>query len=156
MEPDLDSVFDLLRGNRHCYLATSTLVGEPWVTPLRFEYDERCRIVWESARTAHHSELLRRNPRVAIVIPDTEARAGVYLEAIAMEVPPERLAQALALFKKGRGEESEAADRGVDDYRGDKVLRLYEATPLRLYGLVQTRTPDGYEIDERVPIGLPR
>ena len=145
---------DILRRNRFCVLATSTPDGIPWATPLFFNYSPDYTIVWESAWDAHHSKLLRQNPRAAIVVTDEDELMGLYFDCRAAEAEAEDIAVALDHLKHGPHRKTEHADRTPDDYVGDRPLRLYVARPVSTYVMTGNRLVDGYLIDERVPINL--
>jgi nitroimidazol reductase NimA-like FMN-containing flavoprotein (pyridoxamine 5'-phosphate oxidase superfamily) len=152
-----DAARELIRRNHFCVIATASQAGRPWISPVFFNYDAGYRLIWESARDALHSRLIAENPRAAIVISDLDAAAltsALYLDCRASEVPPESLAEALAIFLDGPHEKSEPVQRSVADYLGDKPLRLYQAIPERVYGIVQTETPEGYRIDQRMELTL--
>ena len=152
-----DEVEQILKDNYHCVLSCASSTGEPWVAPVFFNYDASLRIVWESARDARHAQLIAENPRVAIVIADLSHRGtprGVYIEGNGREVPHDGLPQALDLFV--RGPHTKHIQRDVTDYLGDKPLRLYEVVPERIFHLRQVTTPEGYVVDERVELPLPR
>lgn len=152
----IDEVLQLLERNVHCVIASASADGEPWASPVFFNYDPALRIVFESARDSRHAGLIADNPRVMIAVADLAHRGpprGVYLEALAREVPPEGLDKALDLFANGPHRKD--LKRTVADYLDDKPLRLYVAVPQRLYGLTQV-TVDGYEVDQRVEIPLPQ
>ena len=154
---DTQEARDLIRDTRFCVLSSATPDGQPWVSPLFYNYDDSYRLVFESARESRHAQLIAGNPRVAIVVARLMARGpivGVYFECEAREVPVEGLDEALAVFKHGPHQKQESQDRRVSDYLDDKPLRLYEAVPSRTYALNQVRTPEGYLIDERVEVRL--
>jgi nitroimidazol reductase NimA-like FMN-containing flavoprotein (pyridoxamine 5'-phosphate oxidase superfamily) len=144
---------DLLREVRYCVLASVTSSGQPWVTPLFYNYDESYNLIWESAREAMHSQLLVQDARVAIVVAQFDEKKAVYLDCTAREVEPERLDYALNVFMHGP-HKNRSMERRVADYLGDKPLRLYEAVPLAAYAVVEVQTEDGYMIDQRVAIKL--
>src|SRR5438094_751453 len=87
-----ERVWAILRRERFATLATATLNGAPWASPLLLAYDAECRFFWVSEREARHSELITNNPRVAFSIfsPD-RPEDGLYIEGEASEVPPELL-----------------------------------------------------------------
>jgi uncharacterized protein YhbP (UPF0306 family) len=151
----IDDVLALMERNVHCTIASASLEGIPWVSPVFFNYDASLRIVFESAQDSHHALLIAANPRVAIVVADMTHRGrprGVYLEAEAREVTPARLEDALELFVNGPHRKK--IRRTLADYDGAKPFRLLEAMPRRLFGLTQVRRA-GYVVDERVEIPLP-
>ena len=151
----IDEVLAVLERNFHCTIASATAGGDPWVTPVFFNFGPTLRFVFESARDSRHAQLIAANARVAIAVGDMGHRGrprGVYIEAEARETPPEDLERTLDLFVNGPHRKK--IRRTPADYLGDKPLRLYEATPLRLYGLTQVRR-DGYLIDVRLEVPLP-
>jgi hypothetical protein len=145
---------ELLRRNRFCVLATSTLGGQPWATPLFFNYSSDYTLVWESAKDAHHSGLLRANPHAAIVVTDDDELMALYIECLAVEAEGDGIAVALHHLKHGPHRKSEHADRTPADYLGAKPLRLYTARPVATSIMTRRRLVDGYLVDERVPIDL--
>lgn len=101
---DAERAFGLLREISICVLATSTLGGKPWASPVFYNFDGSGRLVWESAKDAWHSRLIRENPRIGIVVANTDPDASddaVYLECLASEVPSDRLEDALEVFVNG-------------------------------------------------------
>jgi len=142
----------VLERNCYCVIATSSLDGRPWVSPVFYNYDSEWRIYWESSRECQHSQLIAANPRVAVVVADHDNVEGVYFESLAKEVPAQELAAALAVYLGGPHEKSEKQSRTAADYGGSKPLRLYMATPEAAYLLKRGAMKDGYAVDERVPL----
>ncbi len=64
---------EIIENNIYCTVATSTKDGKPWISPVFFGYDENYNIYWVSDKNAKHSELIRNNPSVAIVIFNSQA-----------------------------------------------------------------------------------
>lgn len=154
-QAQLAQVRELMRQHRFCVIATSTADGRPWVTPVFYNYDETTlAMVWESDRTAKHSQLIAANPLTAIVISDMKAVTGAYFECRAAEVAEERLEDALERFNHGVHKKRERKDRTRDDYTGAKPLRLYEARPYAAYLMSDKKLVDGYEVDDRVELDI--
>jgi len=154
--PDAAKVLEVLRRNSFCVIATAAPTGEPWLSPVFFNYDSGLTFVWESAREARHSQNISLNARIAIFIKDASTAApadDVYIEATAVTVPPERVASALQTWWSGPHGHSDRARRKVSDYGPDKPLRLYEAHLEHVYVLSETEV-DGYRVDARVEIDL--
>jgi nitroimidazol reductase NimA-like FMN-containing flavoprotein (pyridoxamine 5'-phosphate oxidase superfamily) len=154
--PDASTVLDVLRRNSFCVIATAGPKGEPWLSPVFFNYSPDLTLVWESAYEARHSENIRLNASIAIFIKDTSTEApanDVYIEATAREVPAERLAQALLTWWSGPHGHSDRARREVSDYAPSKPLRLYEAHIEHLYVLGETEV-DGYRVDTRIELDV--
>lgn len=152
--PDVSAVREVFRRNSFCVIATASRAGEPWLSPVFFNYGSDFTIVWESAADALHSQYIRHNPRVAIFIKDAASKAparDVYIEATAREVPAERMAEALQVWQEGPHGQSDRARRQPGDYADGKPLRLYEAQIDRLYILDET-VVDDYRVDVRTEL----
>jgi hypothetical protein len=154
--PDAAAIRDVFRRNAFCTIATASLSGEPWLSPVFYNYAPDYTLVWESTVDAVHSQYIRLNPRVAIFIKDVASDApgtDLYIEALAREVPEDGLAEALYTWQVGPHGHSDRARRETDDYGASKPLRLYEAHIQHLYVLNETLIDD-YRIDARVEIAL--
>ena len=154
--PDAATVRDVFRRNMFCVIATSSPTGDPWLSPVFFNYSPDYTLVWESAHDALHSANIRANPRIAIFIKDTTTKApgtDVYIEAVAQEVPPQRLSEALYTWETGPHGHSDRAQRELKDYDASRPLRLYEAQIQHLYVLSETVVKD-YRVDARLEIDL--
>jgi len=154
--PDAITIRDVFRRNAFCTIATASLTGEPWLSPVFYNYGPDYTLVWESAHDALHSRYLRLNPRVAIFIKDATSDApgmDLYIEAQAQEVPPSRLTEALDIWQEGPHGHSDRAHREPADYGPSRPLRLYEAHIQHLYVLSETLVDD-YRVDARVEVRL--
>jgi len=154
--PEAAAIREVFRRNMFCVVATATPTGEPWLSPVFFNYSPDFRLFWESAHDAQHSQNLRLNPRVAIFVKDTAAHGpatDLYIAASALEVPPERLAGALDAWWNGPHGHSDRAKREVSDYGPSKPLRLYEASIQALFVLSET-VVDDYRVDTRVEVDM--
>src|SRR4051812_43556260 len=154
--PDAATVRGVFRRNMFCVIATASPTGDPWLSPVFFNHSPEYALVWESAHDALHSQNIRVNPRIAIFVKDTTTKApgtDVYIEAMAQEVPPERLSEALDTWETGPHGHSDRSQREVGDYDTSKPMRLYEARIQHLYVLSETEV-DGYRVDSRVEIDL--
>jgi len=154
--PDAAAIRGVFRRNMFCVVATSTPDGEPWLSPVFFNYSPDYTLFWESAHDAQHSQNLRLNPRVAIFVKDTTTQApasDLYIDASALEVPPQHLPEALDAWWNGPHGHSDRAKREVSDYGPSKPLRLYEAHIRALYVLSET-VVDDYRVDTRVEVDM--
>jgi len=135
-------------------VATRKPDGQPWNSPVFFACAGSLTVYWCSQRNAAHSENIRADARVFIVIfNSTEAdRTGsaVYIEAKANEVvDTAEIAAALDALAKRRGE----SPKPVDDFVGADSQRVYAAVATRVWtNVVHQR--DGHVMDERVEIVL--
>lgn len=95
----------IIEENIYCTVATATLDGKPWISPVFFSYDENYNIYWVSNKNSIHSELIRQNPQVAIVIFNSQAPEGegdgVYIKAKVQELyDEEEIKKAIKIFNK--------------------------------------------------------
>jgi nitroimidazol reductase NimA-like FMN-containing flavoprotein (pyridoxamine 5'-phosphate oxidase superfamily) len=129
-------------------LATADEDGTPWASPVWYAPDGHARFLWVSRPEARHSRNIASRPQLGIVIFDSHAPIGtgqgVYVEAVAAEVPETELEPAIVVFSQRSqaqgGEEWTAADA-----RPPAPHRLYRATPSRHFLGVR---------DQRVPVSL--
>lgn len=138
-------------------IATASVDGKPWISPVFFAYDESYNLYWVSNKNALHSKLIRANGRVAIVIFDSRAPEGegdgVYFEAIAEEMKNQlELQIAIELLNKRMTVEKFQIDD--EDVAEDGEWRAYKATPIKISKLTEGRYINGQYIDERAEVKL--
>ncbi|GAA1832751.1 hypothetical protein GCM10009836_08590 [Pseudonocardia ailaonensis] len=139
----------VLAANAYLTLATADRDGRPWATPVWFA-DRDCReFVWVSRPGARHSLNIAARADVGIVVFDSTVAVGgaaaVYVEALAEQVGPDRLADALAVYNR-RTQEQGIGSWGEADVTGAARFRLYRAQATRVHVLD--------EHDGRVEVGL--
>src|SRR5690348_17141403 len=115
-------------------LATATPDGIPWNAPVYAAYDETYTFFWVSARYARHSQNIRANPRIAIVVYDSTALPGigkgVYMEARAYELTDSReCSHALACLQSRGWEHPPSVDMVV----GATLRRVYKGVPEKIW-----------------------
>jgi uncharacterized protein YhbP (UPF0306 family) len=75
-------------------LATATTDGIPWNAPVYAAFDETYTFFWVSAKYARHSQNIKANPRIAMVVYDSTVPpgtgTGVFMEARAYELTDEQ------------------------------------------------------------------
>ena len=135
-------------------LATMGQDGRPWNSPLYVAFDERLTFYWASQRDAVHSENIRANPDVMLVIfdsaePDDSGHA-VYLRGKAAEITDATtLHAALKCIARRKREPPKAAG----DFGPPHERRMYKMVPEMIWtNAVQIR--DGHYVDERCEIKL--
>jgi nitroimidazol reductase NimA-like FMN-containing flavoprotein (pyridoxamine 5'-phosphate oxidase superfamily) len=148
----------ILAENIYCTVATATPEGKPWISPVFFVYDGAYNIYWASNKNALHSELIRKNPRVAIVIFDTHAPEGagtaVYMEATTEELSKEEdVAAGIELFN-ARATGDDFKIKSPADVTGEGVWRIYKAVPTQISLLENGEYINGQYVDKRVPVDL--
>jgi hypothetical protein len=129
---------EIIDANLYMVLGTADSDGNPWASPVYFAPDDYRDFFWVSRPEARHSRNLsaRDGRPIAIVIFDSSvpigAGRGVYMSAIAREVPIEDSAEGLAVFSR-----RSLAHGGVawtaKDVQPPAELRLFQATATEHY-----------------------
>src|SRR5258708_17012146 len=94
MEKSLEEKYrEIIKKNIYLAVATASKEGKHWISPVFYAFDDGYNLYWVSNKDSLHSQLIRANPQVAIVIFDSSvpegAGDGVYFEAIASELETE-------------------------------------------------------------------
>jgi len=120
---------------RYLVLATSSLGGTPWVTPVYFAAGDPWTFWWISSPETLHCRNIAVNPQVALTVFDATARLGqaaaVYAAAWAEQCPSARLAEGIAVYAE------RSLQHGGDRWNEESVtgtarLRLYRARASRV------------------------
>lgn len=148
----------IIEENIYCTVATATLDGKPWISPVFFSYDENYNIYWVSNKNSIHSELIRQNPQVAIVIFNSQAPEGegdgVYIKAKVQELyDEEEIKKAIKIFNK-RVSKEEFRVKGLGEVTVNGVWRIYKAIPEIISKLTDGEYINGQYVDKRVKISL--
>jgi nitroimidazol reductase NimA-like FMN-containing flavoprotein (pyridoxamine 5'-phosphate oxidase superfamily) len=128
----------IIDANLYMVLGTADADGNPWASPVYFAPDDYRDFFWVSRPEARHSRNLsaRDGQAIAIVIFDSSVPIGtgrgVYMSAVAREVPVEDSAEGLAVFSR-----RSLAHGGVawtaKDVRPPAELCLFQATATEHY-----------------------
>lgn len=133
-------------------IATANKDGKPWNSPVRYVYDCDLNIYWFSDKQSQHSQNVRDNEDVFIVMYDSTVPEGdgegVYFEAKACELnDPQEIRYARRLAK-GPGKDA------PDNFMGDAVRRVYKAVLQRAW-MNDAEIKDGTFVrDYRVEVSL--
>jgi hypothetical protein len=129
---------EIIDANLYMVLGTADADGNPWASPVYFAPHDYRDFFWVSRPEARHSRNLsaRDGKAIAIVIFDSSvpigAGRGVYMSAVAREVPVDDSAEGLAVFSR-----RSVAHGGVGwtakDVQPPAELRLYQATATEHY-----------------------
>ena len=144
---------EILHKIRYAAIATVSKEGKPWNSPVAHEYDNQLNVYWFSDKQNQHSQNVRENEDVFIVIYDSTVPEGdgeaVYIEAKAIELSdPEEVLRARRI-KKGADYEGKP-----NDFLGEAVRRVYKAVPQRVW-MNDAEVNDGVFIrDYRVDVSL--
>lgn len=129
-ERHLKSALVILKGIRYITIATICEDGSPWNTPVSASFDTELNFFWGSSPENVHSQNIRRDVRVFVVIYDSTVPEGT----------------GEALYMQGKADELEM----IDD-----ALTKYRFVPERVWVNDETKNEDGtYKHDIRVELNL--
>ncbi len=131
-------------------LATTDEFGQPWNTPVYCVYDEDYNIYWGSSVESQHSQNIRTNSSVFVVVYDStvpwSTGVGVFIQAEAIEVTEKQEIAKACQLRKARVPE---ANQPPEVFMGNSPRRIYRATPQHIWinGIVEK---DGQHVDVRI------
>src|SRR5258706_16403585 len=143
---------EILERINYATIATATKLGKPWNSPVYAVHDAELNIYWFSDRENQHSQNVRENENVFIVIYDSTVPIGegegLYLEAKAQELgDPEEIRLALGL-KDGSSRDT------ADDFMDGAIRRAYKAVPQRAWTNDSESLSGKFVRDYRVEVSL--
>lgn len=147
----VDKAKEILEKIIYITIASVTKDGEPWNSPISAYFDDQYNFYWASWTENQHSQNIRQNPNVFLVIYDSTAPEGtgegVYIKAKAYELnDKEEIEKALSSRHKDKS-------RQADDYMSEKPLRLYKAIPEKVWINVDGEFNGNY-VDKRIEVNL--
>ena len=148
---------EIIKDIKYITIASVSADGQPWNTPVYSAFDKDLSFYWFSDKNSQHSQNVRGNNKVLLVIYDSTVPEGtgegVYIKAIVSEFDdPEAILAAKAVLDERVGKEKE---RNAENYMGDAVLRGYKATALQVWMNDDDKDEDGnYIRDIRVEVPL--
>ncbi len=155
---DLEIAKQIIAGNIYMTIATASLDGKPWISPVFFAYDKYYNFFWVSNKNSLHSSLIRKNPRIAVVIFDSKATEGngdgVYLEAEASELEDIQEIDAAMKVLENRVTKDEFKIKKKEEVTKNGVWRIYKAEPKVVSKLAEGEYINGQYVDKRVQIEL--
>jgi hypothetical protein len=144
---------EILNTIRYATIATASKEGKPWNSPVAHVNDNDLNIYWFSDKANQHSQNVRENENVFIVIYDSTVPEGdgegVYIEAKAMELSDPEEIQFARKLKKGPG-----YNRPADDFLGEAIRRVYKAVPQHVWMNAAEEKDGVFLRDYRVSIPL--
>lgn len=134
-------------------IATVSVDGHPWNTPVYAAFDSRYNFYWVSSPKSQHSKNIEANGRAYVTIYDATRKhgtLGVYLQGRARVLfrQPE-ITRAIGVFYGRKGHPVKTAL----NFLGSSPRRLYKFTPSSSWMNTYTKT-GGYWIDGRTPFKL--
>ena len=143
---------DIVEKIRYMTLATASVDGKPWNSPVYTAHDENFNFYWISWRENQHSKNLAENPRAFIVIFDSTVESGreqgVYIDAnVEMLEEKEAIEHGASFYYSRKNQEA----RSAEELMGDAPRRMYKAMPQKIW----TNLWDAErKVDDRVEISL--
>lgn len=159
MDEYIEKAKKIILENIYMTIATATKDGRPWISPVFFAYDENYNLFWVSNKDSLHSNLIKDNPQIAIVIFNSQAPEdegdGVYFESIASVLEDDiEIKQAMELLSK-RVTKDEFRIKKIGEVTSDGIWRIYRATPTKISKLTKGEFINSQYVDRRIDIKLP-
>ncbi len=148
---------EIIKEIKYITIASISADGQPWNTPVYSAFDKELNFYWFSDKNSQHSQNVRSNNKVLLVIYDSTVPEGtgegVYVKATVSELnDPDEILAAKAVLDERVGKEKE---RNADNYTGNAVLRGYKATALQVWMNDDDKDENGnYVRDIRVEVPL--
>jgi general stress protein 26 len=131
---------------KYATLATVTSEGQPWNSPVFAMHDDSLNFYWASSKESQHSQNIRHNGKVFVVIYDSTAAPGmgegVYVQAEAKELDVEQEFDELLNLN---------SNLQPQKFLGESSKRFYKATPLKMW-VNDEMMVDGKRVDVRKQI----
>ncbi len=115
-------------------LATVSKEGKPWNTPLYYAFDSEYNFYWLSDQNGQHSQNIKENSQVALVIYDSTVSEGqgrgVYVQGKAFELTDEDEIEKALKYLYGRKNKQ---PRQFIEFLGDYPRRVYKVVPEKFW-----------------------
>jgi nitroimidazol reductase NimA-like FMN-containing flavoprotein (pyridoxamine 5'-phosphate oxidase superfamily) len=135
-------------------IATTNESGQPWNSPVYSAFDENYNFYWASWRNNQHSENIRQNSKVFLVIYDSTAPEstgeGVYVQAKAFELGDE---EEITRGLKALDDRVNKNPHNPKDFMGKYPRRVYKAVPEKFW-LNKDGDIDGNYVDVREEVEI--
>ncbi|AKG20744.1 pyridoxamine 5'-phosphate oxidase family protein [Calothrix sp. 336/3] len=146
----------ILTTNIYCSIATSSIDGIPWISPLSFAFNNQINLYWSSAITSQHSQNIYSNSgRVAVTIFDSSNPQGVpeglYFSGVVQELVAQDVEAVLPLFA---ARSRRLVERKAIDYLGDSLRRMYKFQPLLAWVTGERLAVGNQLVDTKVSVSL--
>lgn len=148
---------EIIKDIKYITIASVSDDGQPWNTPVYSAFDKDLNFYWFSDKNSRHSQNVRSNNKVLLVIYDSTVPEGtgegVYIKATVNELnEPDEILAAKAVLDERVGKEKE---RDADNYMGNAVLRGYKASAVQIWMNDDDKDENGnYIRDIRVEVSL--
>ena len=158
MRIQIEKAKQIIADNIYMTVATASLDGKPWISPVFFAYDDRYNFFWVSNKNSLHSRLIRSNSQVAIVVFDSTAPEGdgdgVYFEAEVFELEDKGEIESAIKTLGERVTKDDFRVKTVDEVTHGGIWRIYKAVPKTVSKLTEGEYINGQYVDKRIQIDL--
>ncbi len=158
MRTHIEKAKQIIANDIYMTVATASLDGKPWISPVFFAYDKHYNLFWVSSKNSLHSILISNNPQVAIVIFDSTAPEGegdgVYFEAEACELKGTDEIESAIETLADRVSKDDFRVRKIDEVTDKSAWRIYRAIPKMISKLTAGEYVDGHYVDKRIEMDL--
>lgn len=119
-------------------IATVSEDEQPWNSPVYSGFDKDLNFYWSSDRDGQHSKNIRANGKAFLVIYDSTVAEGqgegVYLLCDAVELGEhDEIMAARRVTQSRKGQLDEMTSDEPAKFTGDKIRRVYKATPKHIW-----------------------
>jgi len=144
--PEAQAILDRIS---YITLATVSIDGQPWNSPVYCAYDEHYNVYWGSHIDSQHSQNIRANGKAFIVVYDSTVApglgSGVYIQATCIEVTdPKEVAAVHKLIQDRRP----SPYWKLSEVQADRPVHLFKAVPQKIW-MNGDGEQDGQYIDIR-------
>ena len=126
---------ELLVSTEYINIATVSVDGQPWNTPVTGVHDKNLNFYWSSWKEAEHSKNIRANSKIFFTLYDSTRKRGdnnrrcLYFKAEAIEVSDKEIVKkAVDLLYP-----DESEDKNVEFFLGEGLRRIYKAIPSKAW-----------------------
>ncbi len=157
----------IINENLYMTISVATKQGEPWIANVYYAVDLNYNFYWYSPTNSLHSTMIRENPIIAIAIFNSTAIGddvdAVYIKASVKEVVKSmEIIKGLTVYGKKmlksgfvhKKAQVEKFIKQYKDFQGISKLRLYKASPIKIWKLAPSKIFNGKYIDSRMEIQL--
>ncbi|HVT01412.1 MAG TPA: pyridoxamine 5'-phosphate oxidase family protein [Patescibacteria group bacterium] len=155
----VDKARVITKQNRYITIASTTLDGLPWISPVFYAYDDEYNLYWVSSKNARHSKNIEENPKVAIVIFNSTKGEGegdaIYIDAeVKILVDDQEIEEGMKYYD-ARASKAELKVKNPENVKGEKEWRFYKAIPKAVYkSSDKPAVVNGQYVDKRTPVKL--
>lgn len=144
----------IIKDTIYAVVATSSRSELPWNSPVYVAYDDELNFYWASGKESRHSNNIRKNPHVSLVIFDSSAPwrtgEGVYIESDASEVTDLDEIEKACRVRAARVPD---AAQKPEEFIGDAPRRIYKAVSRKFWVNYDSKV-DGYFVAKRVEVNI--